>query len=88
MLEALVREHVGGHDLVDVLACLTAAREATAAVNASNDRAWDIVRLRRLQAAERGELPYSDPMAQMLSAALVGHEEHRIVRDQLDAARG
>lgn len=53
VLEALVREHVAGHDVADVLASLTAARDATAAVNASNDRAWDVVRLRRQEAAEQ-----------------------------------
>ncbi len=82
-LEILVREHVAGHDLANVLASLTAARDATAAVGASADRAWDIVRLRRQQAAERGEQPYSDPVAQTLSAALVGTEEYQAVRDRL-----
>ncbi|MFD9517677.1 hypothetical protein [Streptomyces sp. NPDC059979] len=83
VLEALVREHVAGHDLVDVLAAITAARDATAAVDASNDRAWDVVKLRRLQAAERGEDPYGDPVSRILSAALVGSEEHQAVRDLL-----
>ncbi|MCX4525257.1 hypothetical protein OG982_06060 [Streptomyces sp. NBC_01551] len=87
VLEALVREHVAGHPLGDVLASLTAARDATGAVNASNDRAWDVVRLRRQQAAERGEHPYSDPVAQQLSAALVGHEDHQALRDLLAAPR-
>ncbi|MEV6679448.1 hypothetical protein AB0N09_21725 [Streptomyces erythrochromogenes] len=86
-LEALVREHVASHPLSDVLASLTAARDAMAAVNASNDRAWDVVRLRRQQAAERGEHPHSDPVAQQLSAALVGHEDHQAVRDLLAAPR-
>ncbi|MFE9793521.1 hypothetical protein ACFYRL_17485 [Streptomyces goshikiensis] len=83
VLEALVREHVARHDLADVLASLATARDATAAVNASNDRAWDVVRLRRQQAAERGEHAYSDEVAQQLSSALVGSEEHQAVRDQL-----
>lgn len=88
-LEDLLREHVTGHDLVDVLASLVVARDATAAVNASNDRAWDVVRLRRQQAAARGEDPYGDPVSRMLSAALVGAEEHQAVRDQLgDTGRG
>ncbi|KOU99090.1 hypothetical protein [Streptomyces sp. XY533] len=89
VLEAVVREHVAGHDLVDVLASLTAARDATDAVRASSDRAWEVVQLRRQQAIERGEHPYSDPVAQMLSAALVDAECHQAVRDQLgDIGRG
>lgn len=84
-VEALVRAHVATHDLVDVLASLTAARDATAAVKASADRAWDVVQLRRLQAVQRGEGPYTDPVAQTLSAALVGTDEHQAVRDELAA---
>ncbi|WP_190155865.1 hypothetical protein [Streptomyces litmocidini] len=35
------------------------------------------------RAAERGEHPCSDPVAQMLSAALVCTQEHQAVRDRL-----
>jgi hypothetical protein len=40
--------------------------------------------------AQNGQLkPHSDPVAQMLSAALVGTEEHQAVRDRLgEAGRG
>ncbi|MGP3685229.1 hypothetical protein ACTVZO_11040 [Streptomyces sp. IBSNAI002] len=87
-LETLVHEHVAGYDLAEVLASLTAARDATAAVNASNDRAWDVVRLRRQEAAARGEDPYGDPLSRMVSAALVGSEEHQAVRAALNASHG
>ncbi|MGW3321378.1 hypothetical protein [Streptomyces virginiae] len=66
-----MRDHVAEHDLVDVLASLTTARDATTAVNASTYRRWDIVRLRRRQAAQHGEAP--DPVTQVLSTALVSH---------------
>lgn len=82
-VESLIREHVAGHDLADVLTSLAAARDATEAVRASSDRAWEVVQLHRLRAVQRGEGPYSDPVAQMLSAALVGAEEHQAVRDRL-----
>ncbi|WP_093893309.1 hypothetical protein [Streptomyces sp. Ncost-T10-10d] len=59
---------------------------STAAVRASSMRAWEVVQLCRQQAIERGEHPYSDPVVQMLSAALVGAEEHQAVRDQLGEA--
>ncbi|HET6857187.1 MAG TPA: hypothetical protein VFH94_08845 [Streptomyces sp.] len=85
VVEALVREHVAAHDLADVLASLLTARDATAAVRASNDRAWDVVQLHRLRAVQRGEGPHTDPVAQMLSAALVGTDEHQAVREELDA---
>lgn len=82
-LEALVREHVAGHDVLDVLASLTAARKATAAVREATDRAWDVVQLHRLRAIQRGEPTYADPVAQMLSAALVCSDDHQAVRDEI-----
>ncbi|MFK0288330.1 hypothetical protein ACIQVL_48840 [Streptomyces sp. NPDC090499] len=82
-LEAKVREHLAGHDLVDFLRSLQAARDSIVAVRESNNRAWDIVNLHRLQAVHRGEHPASDPFAQMLSAALVGTAEHEDVRRQV-----
>ncbi|MFF2571179.1 hypothetical protein [Streptomyces sp. NPDC058084] len=82
-LDTLVREHLQTHPLEDFLRALQAAREATAQVNKSNDRAWDVVNLHRLRAIRRSEHPYSDPFAQMLSAALVGVAEHEEVRREL-----
>lgn len=80
VLEATVRGHLEGHDLVDFLRSLQAARDGIVAVRESNNRAWDVVNLHRLQAVHRGEHPTSSPVAQMLSAALVGTEEHDDVR--------
>ncbi|WP_333745708.1 hypothetical protein [Streptomyces sp. IBSBF 2950] len=84
-LETKVREHLESHALVDFLRSLQAAREATAAVRESSDRAWDVVSLHRLRAIHRGEHPTTDPVAQMLSAALVGTAEHEEVRRELTA---
>ncbi|MFB7649420.1 hypothetical protein ACFC0S_15815 [Streptomyces sp. NPDC056084] len=82
-LDAKVREHLQTHQLEDFLRALQTAREATAQLNKANDRAWDVVNLHRLRAVHRGEHPYSDPFAQMLSAALVGAAEHEEVRKEL-----
>jgi hypothetical protein len=82
-LEALVREHLASHDVADFLHSLQHAREGSVAVRESNNRAWDVVNLHRLQAIERGDHPTSDPVAQMLSAALVGTKEHEDVRRAL-----
>lgn len=82
-LDALVREHLATHDVVDFLRSLQNARDGAVAVQESNNRAWDVVSLHRLQAVHRGEHPTTDPVAQMLSAALVGTPEHDGVRRQL-----
>lgn len=82
-LEAKIREHLESHDLVDFLRSLQAARDGSVAVRESNNRAWDVVNLHRLRAIKRGEHPTSDPVAQMLSAALVGTAEHDDVREEL-----
>ncbi|MCF1592393.1 hypothetical protein [Streptomyces muensis] len=84
-LETRVREHLESHDLVDFLRSLQTARETTEAVRESSDRAWDVVSLHRLRAVHRGEHPTTDPVAQMLSAALVGTAEHEDVRRELTA---
>ncbi|MCZ0983923.1 hypothetical protein O1L60_44985 [Streptomyces diastatochromogenes] len=83
LLEAKVLEHLAGHDVVDVLRSLQAARDASVAVRESNNRAWDVVNLHRLRSVHRGEHAYSDPVGQMLSAALVGTAEHEDVRREL-----
>lgn len=83
VLDALVREHLATHDVVDFLASLQAARDASVAVRESNNRAWDVVSLHRLRAVHRGEHPTGDPAAQMLSAALVGSAEHEDVRAEV-----
>jgi hypothetical protein len=83
VIEALVREHLESHDLVDFLRTIQAGRDAIVAVRESNNRAWDVVNLHRLQAIRRGEHPTSDPVAQMLSAALVGTPEHEDVRREV-----
>ncbi|MEW2402167.1 hypothetical protein [Streptomyces sp. NPDC046862] len=82
-LEAMVREHLEGHSAVDFLRSLQAARDAIVATRESNNRAWDVVNLHRLRAIKRGEHPTMDPVAQMLSAALVGTAEHDDVRREL-----
>ena len=82
-LETMVREHLEGHDLVDFLRSLQRARQSAVAVRESNDRAWDVVNLHRLKAVHRGEHPTTDPVAQMLSAALVGTAEHEDVRREV-----
>jgi hypothetical protein len=46
--------------------------EAGAALRSANDRVWAIVRELRETALTEGRDPYQDPMAQRLSAALVG----------------
>lgn len=84
VLEALVREHLESHDLVDFLRTIQTARDGIVAVREANNRAWDIVNLHRLKAVKRGEHPTSSPIAQMLSAALVGTEEHEDVRRQVE----
>lgn len=83
LIEAAVREHLESHDLVDFLRSLQAARDASVAVRESNNRAWDVVSLHRLRAIQRGEHPTADPVAQMLSAALVGSQEHEDVRREV-----
>jgi hypothetical protein len=83
ILERKVREHLETHDLVDFLRSLQAARDSVVAVRESNNRAWDVVNLHRLAAIRRGEHPTADPVAQMLSAALVGTPEHEDVRREL-----
>lgn len=83
VLEQMVREHLEDHDLVDFLQTIQAARDAIVAVRESNNRAWDIVSLHRLKAIKRGEHPTDSPVAQMLSAALVGTPEHDHIREQL-----
>ncbi|MDK0525027.1 hypothetical protein [Streptomyces sp. ML-6] len=83
LLEGKVREHLADHDVVDVVRSLQAARDASVAVRESNDRAWDAVNLHRLRAVHRGEHAYSDPVGQMLSAALVGTAEHEDVRREV-----
>jgi hypothetical protein len=82
-LDAIVREHLQGHDLVDFLTTIQTARNAVVSVRESNDRAWDVVSLHRLRAIHRGEHPTTDPVAQMLSAALVGTAEHEDVRREV-----
>lgn len=44
-------------------------------LRAANDRVWQIVQELRTAAVEAGRDPYQDPMAQRLSAALVGVEK-------------
>ncbi|MFJ4473264.1 hypothetical protein ACIP2X_38020 [Streptomyces sp. NPDC089424] len=83
VLDGLMREHLASHDLVDFLRSLQAARDGIVAVRESNNRAWDVVSLHRLRAVRRGQHPTSDPVAQMLSAALVGTVEHDEVRREL-----
>jgi hypothetical protein len=84
-LETRVREHLESHALADFLSSLQTARDVTTAVQQSSDRAWDVVSLHRLRAIHRGEHPTTDPVAQMLSAALVGTAEHEDVRRELTA---
>ncbi|MFG3157195.1 hypothetical protein ACGF7W_34755 [Streptomyces sp. NPDC048219] len=83
LLEAKVLEHLASHNVVGILRSLQAARDASVAVRESNNRAWDVVNLHRLRAVRRGEHAYSDPVGQMLSAALVGTAEHGDVRREL-----
>ncbi|MFD7855252.1 hypothetical protein ACFV6B_13330 [Streptomyces microflavus] len=83
VLESLVREHLASHSVVDFLASLQRARNDSTALRESNNRAWDVVSLHRLRAIHRGNHPTSDPVAQMLSAALVGTTEHEDVRAEL-----
>lgn len=87
-VDALVREHLGSHDVADFLQSLQRARESNVAVRESNNRAWDVVQVHRLRTAQRGEHPSTDPVAQMLSAALVGSNEHEVVRDEIRALEG
>ncbi|MFJ3141752.1 hypothetical protein ACIPJM_04775 [Streptomyces halstedii] len=82
-LDAKVREHLEGHSVVDFLTSLQSARDAGTALRESNNRAWDVVSLHRLRAVQEGERPASDPVAQMLSAALVGTAEHGEVRAEV-----
>jgi hypothetical protein len=83
ILEAKVRGHLASHAPLDFLRSLQRAREGIVAVRESNNRAWDVVSLHRLKAVHRGEHPTTDPVAQMLSAALVGTAEHEDVRQEL-----
>ncbi|MET7912037.1 hypothetical protein ABZS98_27980 [Streptomyces avermitilis] len=85
LLEAKVLEHLADHNIVDALRSLQAARDGSVAVRESNNRAWDVVNLHRLRAVHRGEHAYSDPVGQMLSAALVGTAEHNDVGRELMA---
>lgn len=82
-IEQMVRKHLESHDVVDFLRSLQVARDSVVAVRESNNRAWDVVSLHRLRAIKRGEHPTSDPLAQMLSAALVGSAEHENVRREV-----
>lgn len=52
-------------------------------LKAANDRAWDVVQLLRYRAMGRGDSPYSDPIGQLLSAALVGDPTHEEVRAEV-----
>ncbi|MGW0611993.1 hypothetical protein [Streptomyces sp. NPDC002788] len=72
-------EHVAGHDLVEVLASLTAARDATAAVRAARDRAWDVVQLHRLRADVR-RTGRTDAVRRPR-----GSDVHQAVRDEVAA---
>ncbi|MGW0948523.1 hypothetical protein ACWD4O_39035 [Streptomyces sp. NPDC002623] len=83
VVEEKVRAHLESHDLVDFLKSLQRARDGAVAVRESNNRAWDVVSLLRLRSVKRGEHPTADPIAQMLSAALVGTAEHAEVRQEL-----
>ncbi|MFF3505546.1 hypothetical protein [Streptomyces sp. NPDC003247] len=66
-----------------MLHSLQAARDASVAVRASKNRAWDAVNLHRMRAVRCGEHTHSNPVGQMLSAALVGTAEHDYVRREL-----
>lgn len=83
VLEQMVREHLEGHDLADFLTTIQTARDGIVAVRESNNRAWDVVSLFRLRAVHEGKHPTADPVAQMLSAALVGAPEHEDVRREV-----
>ncbi|MEU1088991.1 hypothetical protein ABZ401_19510 [Streptomyces sp. NPDC005892] len=83
VLDAKVREHLEGHSVVDFLTSLQSARDASTTLRESNNRAWDVVSLYRLRAVHEGNHPTSDPVAQMLSAALVGTAEHDEVRAEV-----
>lgn len=50
--------------------------QAAMGLRAANDRVWAIVQELRSEAVRAGRDPYQDPMAQRLSAALVGAEGH------------
>jgi hypothetical protein len=82
-VEGKVRQHLESHDLADFLQSLQAARDHSVAIRESNNRAWDVVNLLRLRAVKRGQHPTADPMAQTLSAALVGTVEHEEVRREV-----
>lgn len=84
VLEAMFRTHLTEHDVADFLRALVAARESNVAVRESNNRAWDVVQLHRLRACHRGENPYADPVAQMLSGAMAGAAEHEEVRAEVN----
>lgn len=49
--------------------------QAAMRLRAANDRVWAIVQELRSEAVKAGRDPYRDPMAQRLSAALVGAED-------------
>ncbi|MET8378078.1 hypothetical protein [Streptomyces microflavus] len=83
IVEAKLREHLETHSVVDFLSSLQSARNGSTALRESNNRAWDVVSLHRLRAVHDGEHPSSDPVAQMLSAALVGTAEHEEVRAEV-----
>ncbi|MDH6448149.1 hypothetical protein M2155_000557 [Streptomyces sp. SAI-119] len=83
VVEAKVREHLETHSVVDFLSSLQSARDSSTALRESNNRAWDVVSLHRLRSVHQGEHPSSDPIAQMLSAALVGTAEHEKVRAEV-----
>lgn len=51
--------------------------EAAMRLRAANDRVWQIVQELRQDAVNAGRSPYQDPMAQRLSAALVGDGQQR-----------
>ncbi|MDP5310360.1 hypothetical protein [Streptomyces poriferorum] len=83
IVEAKLQEHLKTHAMVDFLSSLQHARDSSTALRESNNRAWDVVSLHRLRAVHQGEHPSGDPIAQMLSAALVGTAEHEDVRAEV-----
>lgn len=84
-IELEVSAHIDEHDVWEVVCALQKARDNITAVREANNRAWDVVSLHRLRAIHRGEHSTSDPLAQMLSAALVGTPEHEDVRQEVTA---
>jgi hypothetical protein len=83
-VDALAREHLASHDVADWVRALQEARDGAVASRESNNRAWDVVQLHRLRACHRGEDPYSDPVQDVLAAALIGSEDHEKVRAEIN----